>query len=410
VETPVTRQPLNADIPAHVPAYLVQNISFHNAPGVDRDPAAVLDSLRDGRDIVWGLGARRGKDAWIIKSYKLLLEAYQSPHLFSSERFSGFSKLLDEDWLLTPVEVDAPLHTAYRKFLNQFFTPSRMKEMEPSIRAMVRELTNAVLPSRACEFQQSIATPLPTTVFLTMFGLPLADAPLFLEWEAALMHSIDDRETARGGRAIRDYMVDAIKDRQAHPRQDLMSYFSNAVIDGRELEPNEKLGMCFNIYIAGLDTVTNGLGTTFIYLAETPDQQAFLRANPDCRAKAIEEILRARSNVVNGRFVAKDMIFHGVEMKRGDRVAIPTMFANRDAQQFQNPGAIDFDRKNTMSHIVFGSGIHNCLGAHLARREIKIVVDEWLDGVPPFRIPEREAAVTFASSAVFGVDRLPLEW
>jgi cytochrome P450 len=405
--------PLNspaAGIPAHVPAHLVQDISFHNAPGIDRDPAAVLDSLRDDRDIVWGLGARRGKDGWIIKSYQLLVEAYQSPHLFSSKHFSGFSKLVGEDWLLIPPEVDPPMHGAYRKFLNKFFLPSRMSELEPNIMATVRRLTDAVLPLGRCDFQESIATPLPTSVFLTMFGLPLEDAPRFLAWEASLMHSVDDKETARGARAIRDYMVDAIKQRQAHPTDDLMSIFSNAQIDGRELTPEEKLGMCFNIYIAGLDTVTNGLGTTFMYLAQTPQQQANLRANPHLRPNAIEEVLRTRSNVVTGRFVAQDTVFHGVQMKRGDRVALPTMFANRDPKHFPDPGAVDLERKNTLSHIAFGSGIHNCIGAHLARRELRIVVNEWLDRVPPFRIPEGDAAVTYASAAVFGVERLPLQW
>jgi cytochrome P450 len=410
MDTPIEIGIPSPNIPGHVPEHLVQDVSFHNAPGIDRDPAAVLDSMRDDRNIVWGIGARRGKDGWMIKNYDLMIEAYRRPDLFSSKGFSGISALLGEDWLLIPPELDPPAHTGFRKFLTKFFTPSRMTEAEPGIKLAVHQLTDAVLPLGRCEFQESVATPLPTSVFLTMFGLPLEDAKLFLGWAAALLRSVDDVERTRGARAIRDYMVDAIKDRMAHPKDDMMSSFSNAVVDGRPLELHEKLGMCVDIYLAGLDTVTNSIATVFMYLAQNQGQQAFLRDNPDHRAKAIEEIVRTRSNVNNARFVTQDMLFHGVEMKRGDRVVLPTMFANRDGAHFKNPGEIDLQRENVMSHIVFGSGIHNCLGAHLARRELKIVTDEWLDRVPPFRIPDSERAVTYASGAVFGVDQLPLEW
>jgi cytochrome P450 len=120
--------------------------------------------------------------------------------------------------------------------------------------------------------------------------------------------------------------------------------------------------------------------------------------------------LRTKSRVVAGRYVTRDAEFHGVELKQGDYVTLPTMFANRDGAHFGNPTDIDFGRSNVMSHIAFGTGIHNCLGSHLARRELKIVMEEWLERVPMFRIPEGQAAVTFATSAVFGVESLPLVW
>lgn len=398
------------NIPDHVPEHLVQDISFHSAPGIETDPTAVIDALRDDRPIVYGLGARRGKDAWIFKSYEVLVEAFQSPHLFSSNHFSGFSHLLGEDWLLIPPEVDPPMHGPYRRFLNKMFTPSQMTALEPTIAASVRELTDAALAKGSCDFQEALASPLPTWVFLGLVGLPIEDAPQFLAWADPLMHSVNPEEIAGGARAVRDYMIEAMKERAVNPRDDIMSRIATAEIDGRPMSETEKMAMAFNLYIAGLDTVTNALGATFLYLAQNQDVQRDLRANPDARSKAIEEILRSRVMVVNGRFVAQDMEFHGVVMKKGDRVALPTMFANRDPAQFPDPAKIDFERKNSMSHIAFGTGIHNCLGSHLARRELRIVVDEWLDRVPPFRIPEGEVPVTYGSSAVFGVERLPLEW
>jgi cytochrome P450 len=399
-----------SSIPSHVPLHLVQEFSFHTAPGINRNPASVIDALRDGRDIVYGIGARRGRDCWVFKSYDLVVEAFQNPTLFSSERFSGFSQLLGEDWLLIPPEVDPPLHRSYRQILNKLFAPSRMNELEGEITNLVRALTDAVLPLRACDFQKSIATPLPTSVFLDLVGLPLEDAPMFLRWEAALMHALDLKERAVGARAIRDYLVEAIRDRETRPRDDILSYIAKVEIDGRPLDPLEKLGMCFNLYIAGLDTVTAALGSSFKYLAENPERQAELRTDKQLRGRAIEEILRTHSMVVAGRFVTQDTEFHGVQLKRGDYVSLPTLFANRDGSHFAKPTDVDFGRANVMSHIAFGTGIHNCLGSHLARRELKIVMEEWLERVPMFRIPEGESAVTYATAAVFGVERLPLVW
>lgn len=397
-------------IPDHVPAHLVQDFSFDKAPGIDRHPEIVVDSFRDDRNIVYGIGARRGRDCWVFKNYDLIIEALQNPTLFSSERFSGFSQLLGEDWLLNPVEVDPPMHRPYRQILGKLFAPSQMAKLEETIANTVRTLTDAVLPERHCEFQQAIATPLPTAVFLDLLGLPIEDAPLFLEWERLLLHAMDLKERAVGARGIKDYVVAAIKEREVSPRDDMLSYIANADLDGRPLNDDEKLGMCFNLYIAGLDTVTAALGSSFKYLAENPERQAELRGDRELRAKAIEEILRTNSMVVVGRFVTQDTEYHGVHLKRGDYVSLPTMFANRDESKFAKPTDVDFGRTNVMSHIAFGTGIHNCLGSHLARRELKIVMEEWLDRVPPFSVAPGEAAVTYATSAIFGVATLPLVW
>jgi cytochrome P450 len=398
------------DVPDHVPENLVQDISFHSAPGIETDPTIVIDGLRDDRPIVYGLGARRGKHAWLFKSYEIQAEAYRSPQLFSSNHFSGISHLLGEDWLLIPPEVDPPMHGFYRRFLSPMFAPSKMAALEPKVAAIVRQLTDAALAQGQCDFQEALATPLPTSVFLDFVGLPVEEAPQFLAWAAALLHSVVPEEIAGGARAIRDYMIGAMKERAANPRDDIMSRIATGEVDGRPMSDTEKMAMAFNLYTAGLDTVTNALGGTFLYLARNRALQHELRVNKEARTKAIEELLRSQTMVVNGRFVVEDMEFHGITMKKGDRVALPTMFANRDPAQFMDPARIDLERKNSMSHITFGTGIHNCLGSHLARRELKIVIDEWLDRVPPFRIPDDEVAVTYGSSAVFGVDRLPLIW
>jgi cytochrome P450 len=396
-------------IPAHVPGELVQHWSFDTAPGLDSNPAAAMDGVRPGPPIVYLPVGRRGRGTWVLKTYDVIVEAFQTPDLFSSDRYSGFSQLLGEDWPMLPLEVDPPMHRVYRAFLNKVFSPKQMNLLEEGIGETVAKLTAAVLPAGGCDFQAAFGRPLPTTVFLRLMGLPLEHTEMFLDWEGELLHGVDNTKRAAAARAIKDYLVDTLKDREAHPREDVMSYIATGELDGKPLSDDEKLGMAFVLYGAGLDTVAAALGSTFKYLAEHQDRQAELRANPELLEKAIEELVRASSNVVAGRTVTRDIEFHGVQMKRGDYVSLPTMFANRDPERFPGGPELDFRRGNLMRHIGFGAGPHNCLGSHLARRELRITIEHWLTQAPTFRIKQGEEAVTYGGS-VFGVDYLPLEW
>jgi cytochrome P450 len=399
----------NPTIPAHVPPELVQEWNFQTAPGLDSDPAATMDGLRTGPDIVYSIGGRRGRSTWVVKRYEHIVEALQNTDTFSSDRYSGFSQLLGEDWPMIPVEVDPPVHRPFRIFLNKVFSPVAMNKLEEGILEIVRRQIYETLPLKECDFQAAIGRPLPTTVFLRLMGLPVEHAGRFLEWEDMLMHGVDLQDRASGVRAIKNYLVEKVEERMAVPTGDVLSYVANGELGGRVLTLQEKIGMCFVLYAAGLDTVAAALGFSIKYLAEHPEHQAELRANPQLRNKAIEELLRANSNVVIGRWVAQDIDFHGVQMKKGDFVSLPTMFANRDPDKFAAPERFDFGRAELMRHISFGAGPHNCIGSHLARRELRIVLDEWLDNIPQFRIKDGARAVTYGS-AVFGVDSLPLQW
>lgn len=396
-------------VPAHVPPELVKDWSFQTAPGMEIDPARTIDRLRQGPDIVFSAAGRRGRSSWILKRYDHIMEAVQNTELFSSDRYSGFSSLIGENWPMIPSDVDAPMHRPFRMMMNKVFSPSQMKRLEAGIGDTVRGLIDDVLPKGSCDFQTAIARPVPTTVFLNLMGLPVEHSDRFLEWEHLLMHGVDLDDRARGVRSIKDYLVETIHAREANPRDDVMSYIVHATVLDRPLTLEEKIGCCFVLYAAGLDTVASALGFTFKYLAENPEVQAELRSKPDQRDKAVEEMLRANSMVVMGRFVTRDVEFHGVQMKKGDFVSLPTLFADRDPDMFEDPAKIDLDRKGVMRHISFGSGPHNCLGSHLARREMRIVLDEWLARCPPFRIKQGETPVTYGG-AVFGVDYLPLEW
>jgi len=395
-------------VPAHVPPELVQPIPFQDAPGIERDASGAMDVFRDDRPIVYAPASRRGMGSWVLKSYELIHEAFHTPELFSSDRYSGFSALLGEDWPMPPMEYDPPHHQPFRVLLQPLFTPKRMATLEDGVSETVRELLARLRPQGRCEFQSTFGVPLPTTVFLRLVGLPLEDAPTLLVWERQLMHGETLDERIAGARSIKEYLLGHIGERERNPQDDMISYIVNAEVEGRRLTPDEKLGICFLLYGAGLDTVAAALGLSFGFLARNPERQQDLRNDPDQRPRAIEEMLRATMNIVPGRRLTQDTVFHGVEMKKGDFVALPTMFANRDSAEFPDATKIDFARENAAQHLSFGTGAHNCLGKHLARRELRIALDAWLDEMPPFRLGPGEL-VTYGGT-VFGVTSLDLEW
>ena len=162
------------------------------------------------------------------------------------------------------------------------------------------------------------------------------------------------------------------------------------------------------LLFGGLDTVAATLNLIFKYLAEHPQQQQLLRDEPALIPNAVEEFLRAFSVVPSPRVVAQDFEFHGVAMRKGDRVILNVMMSGRDPSSRDDPNTVDFRRENTR-HMAFASGVHHCLGAHLARRELRIALEEWTKLVPPFRTDPTDPPITHARG-VWGVKRLPIVW
>jgi cytochrome P450 len=344
----------------------------------------------------------------VVTRHDLIREVFQDAETFSSKHNADFSLLIGEDWPLLPLEADPPEHASWRILLNPIFAPVRMKALETQIEALAVELIEGLKDKGGCEFVSEFGEIFPVQIFLRMFGLPLDHTAEFVSWETDLIHSLTLEGRQRGASAIVDYLRKVIVERRDNPTDDLISYIVAAQVDGRALTDDEALGVCFLLYSAGLDTVANMLGMMFKHLAEHPADQQALRDEPDLIPNAIEEMLRAFPIVVSGRLVTRDVDFHGVQMKPGDVVTLPTMLAGRDEREFENPDRIDF-RREKLTHITFAAGPHRCVGSHLARRELRIALEEWLRRIPPFRIAENDQAVTH-SIGVFGVNRLPLSW
>jgi cytochrome P450 len=344
---------------------------------------------------------------WIVRRAADLAEVYADNDLFTKKGFSSFAKFIGEDWDLIPTELTGPTHRATRRMLNPVFAPQKMAALDASVRARARALIDTFAARGACDFVAEFAVPFPVSIFLDLFGLPQADMPQFLAWEYGLLHTPDMNLRIECTRAVKAYLLAAIEQRRAEPRDDLISQALDYEVEGRKWTTMEIYGYCFNLFVGGLDTVTANIGLHLYHLATHPQQQAELRADPSKLTLAIEEMLRAYAAVTTFRTVTREVEFHGVRMLAGDKIATSTPLAGRDPEAWSEPDEVRFDRRP--AHLTFGGSAHRCLGMHLARRELQIALQEMLASLPQFSL-DPDAQVPFWLGSIIQVRALPLVW
>jgi cytochrome P450 len=236
------------------------------------------------------------------------------------------------------------------------------------------------------------AFPFPVSVFLDLIDLPRSRIKEFQKWEYDMFHVPDMAVVASAVRNVVGYLREVMAERRKNPGDDFISYACKAEIDGRKLTDDELLGYCFNLYVGGLDTVSSHVTLQFRHLAEHPEHQAKLRADPTLIPAAVEEFMRAYAAVTTFRTVVNETQIRGVTFKPGDKVAMSTTLANRDPAAFEAVDEVRLDRQP--AHISFAFGIHRCIGSHLARREMVIAMEEFLKEIPEFRLKPGVEIVT----------------
>jgi cytochrome P450 len=397
-------------IPAHIPPDLV-----HDCPVADRK--TYFENIFETRitpvhaekpPVYWCPNIYPDNSGgWIVRRADDLREVYSDDDLFSKKGFSGFAKMIGEDWDLVPTELTGERHAKIRRVLNPVFAPQKMFSLDDVVRNRARTLIANFQQSGHCDFVKDFAVPFPVSIFLDLFGLPQEEIPQFLAWEYALLHTTDMAERIAATHAVKAYLLDAIEQRRKKPTQDLISQALLYEVDGRKWTNMEVYGYCFNLYVGGLDTVTANIGPHFYHLATHPEQQAELRADPSKLTLAIEELMRAYAAVTTFRTVTRETEFRGVKMMQGDKIAMSTPLAARDPEAWDKPDEIRFDRKPT--HLSFGSSTHRCLGMHLARRELLIAQQEMLAMLPEFSLDPAQQ-VPFWLGSIIQVQKLPLVW
>ena len=397
-------------IPDHVPEELVFPLDVNTHPELETNPFKVLANLhKNAPPIFFNPVPSQGVGGWSISDGAIIKEVLQSPEMFSSKNGTGFSFLLGQELDLIPLEIDPPEHRNYRSNFNVPLSPREVAKREDAIRASAIELIETFQSEGHCDFVDQFAVPFPVRIFMDLFGMPQEDFDKILDYEYKLLHVSNTMETrAQAARNIYDYLLDLIADKRANPKDDLASSILDYTVDGRPLTDKEIMGMYFLLFVGGLDTVASSLGFAWRYLASNPTALTALRDNPDLIPSAVEEFFRLHSVVEVRRTVTEDMEFHGVQLKQGDFVYCVTAIASLDGKEFADPTKADFERSPNR-HCAFVFGPHRCMGSNLARLEIRIALEEWLNRIPDFSVAE-DANIDVNYGSVLSLARLPLVW
>lgn len=406
MQTSTAQKPV---VPAHVPANLVGHFPLVLGAETYENPFdRIIPEINEGPEVFYDPNAYLNfQGAWIFRRAQDLQSIYLDTEHFTNKDFGPFAKLVGETWSTLPAEIDPPMHGLYRALLNPLFTPRRLQALEDNVRSYARLYIDKFKGNGHAELMSEFSFRFPINVVLNLIGLPMDKVETFLEWEHGLLHTPDLNVVADSVRAVKKYMMSVVEERRKEPKDDLISFALSAEIQGRKFTEDELWGFLFNLFIGGMDTVSTNTALQLRYLAEHPEQQAYLRANPDKIPYAVEELLRALSAVTTFRTCVKPVVVHGVQIMPGDKVAMSTPLANRDDDEFDNPNEIRFDRNPR--HLGFGSGVHRCLGAPLARRELIIAMEEFLKAIPDFRIAPNAKIVTYLGGTIQPAS-LPIVW
>jgi cytochrome P450 len=373
------------------------------------DSVAMYDALRELHpNFIRSTVGPRG--FWIATNAAIMREAYQRPDVFSNWGASWFDPEPSYKWI--PEHLDPPIHTKWRQLLSPYFSPARVNAIEGGLREQCGALIDSLIERGECDYVLDFSQEFPTTVFLNIFGVPSTELRKFMRWEDEILHS----ELTEAGYAVSmnamnevtEMFATLIAQKRKSPGKDLLSEALSWRIDGETIPDEELLSFSLLMFMAGLDTITNELAYSTWHLATHPEDRARINADPSLIIGAIEEFLRFYPIVTPGRGVTQDIDFHGCPMRKGDIISLPIPGANRDPREFPDADKVIIDRK-VNNHIGFGAGPHRCLGSHLARREMRIGLEEWHKRIPDYRVKPGADVPEYIGMQI-GIASLPIEW
>jgi cytochrome P450 len=396
------------DIPAHVPRDLVRPIGLAEGPEFLAAPHAFMAGLHGALPRVFFSPSTHVKGAWMLTHYEDCYHVLRHPEIFTTRGSVQFPRDPNNYFDLIPLEIDPPLHRKYRGIVDPLFSPKAVAALEGYIRRTANDLIDDFVDKGGCEFTEAFGRPLPVSVFLDLMGLPQAMRDTFVGWAVGLLHS-QSREVAAGSmREIAAYLQSVIREKAQSPDAGVISTIVHAKPDGEPLTGAEIFGFVFFLFIGGLDTVFATLNNVFLWLANNPGRCREIVDEPQNIAGAVEELLRVFSVTFSGRTLAQDFEMHGVTMKKGDRVTCVLPAANYDPGAFPDPARIDFHRPRK-PNLAFAGGVHSCMGAHLARMEMKVSIAEFLRRIPRFKLREG-TKIEYYPGGVVGPKAVPLTW
>ncbi|MEM9623727.1 MAG: cytochrome P450 [Pseudomonadota bacterium] len=311
----------------------------------------------------------------------------------------------------TMLTQDPPLQRRYRKFVDGAFSPASLKSLEPFIDQISHELIDSFIDDGQCEFLEAFGVPLPLTVIASQIGAPIDDLHLMRKWTEAFIGNLSqqlDKEgmlaAARDILEFQHYMVEKMDERRAAPTDDILSKVVNASLEGdKPLDNAECLSILSQILVAGNETTAASLTEGILLLIQNPEQYALIEndPSPEMISRLVEEVLRYSSPSSNMfRRATRDVELHGVTIPENAICFARFASANHDDEQFADALKFDIMRDNLKDHVAFGKGVHHCLGAALARREMNGGFKVIFERLKNFRLVDPDATPQFAPNAL----------
>ena len=397
---------------------MVQNtkVDFYNPDTFEHGPPFdVFKELRENEPVYWNPQKEdEGTGFWVITRYDDVVEtsldheSYLSGHgVFIDDSVGGSELML--------VNMDAPKHSGLRNLVSTGFTPKMIRRMEPHVRDIAAAIVDNIAKNGECDFVTDVAVELPLQVIAELIGIPQEDRHQIFQWSNQMIAVGDpeyspDMDTATKAAAeIFAYCNELTAEKRENPKDDLLTVLLNADVDGEKLEDME-LNMFFLLLaVAGNETTRNLIGGGMLAFFENPDQWERLKDDSSLMPTAVEEMLRWVSPIMYFRRTAsKATEIHGQKIKEGDKVTLWYGSANRDPEAFEDPSKFDIGREPN-AHVALGAGgPHFCLGASLARLEIRLMFEEVVKRLPDIRLAGDISLLR--SYFINGVKHIPVEF
>jgi cytochrome P450 len=386
---------------------LVQSFSVYDAD-VQANADEVWAHMRNTCPVAWS-DAFGGY--WMLSRFADVRDGFMHPENLSS--FPTKIPSFDRNGLpMIPIEVDPPHHTKYRTVLGGRFSLTAVTEMEPRIRALISDVLDGLAGRLEVDLVKEVADPIPLRVILDLLmDVPKADQRMLHDKFSAMYHGPAPSEEEKLARAkalngeIADYFAALIMLRQDSDADDLISVLLRTELGGERLSIDEVIGFCMVLVPAGFETTAFTIGYAFQLFHDNPEILDALRKDRSLLPTAVEEMVRMACPIpLSGRTVTNGCTLAGHRFEVGERVALIMGSANQDDEEFPRAKEFVADR-NPNRHLAFGWGIHRCLGVHVARAEIRILLEEWIDRDLPAYDIIGEPDVSLGAS--WGVQSLP---
>lgn len=373
-----------------------------------------------------------GAKFFLVTRYDLVVEILKNVEVFSSnfssllsgkeEQDAEIQKIQAQGWpqVNTLLTADPPEHERFRVLVNKAFTASRVKKMQNYMEQIVDELIDRFIDKGECEFISELAVPLPVKVIATQLGVPQADLPKFKKWSDSFIARLgrmisreQELECVKDIVAFQHYFHNVIEERRKEPQDDLITDLVQAEVAGeRSLDTAELLNIVQQLLVAGNETITNAIAGGMLLLIQNPEQMALVQEEPSKIENLVEEVLRLESPTAGmWRVVQQDTELEGIQLPAGSLVMVRFDSANRDLAKFEDGERFDLCRQNAGSHLSFGHGIHFCVGAMLARKEMQVTYERLLLRLKNIRLaPGKNDLKHFPNVLLRGLKHLYIEF